>query len=74
MQITVMNKTKYLDELINSCITLTTKEIALVEDYIFKQCAYFYPPGYNLPTEVIQDIRAKTLASGAVVKHRKACK
>ena len=69
-----MKLTPYLNELINSGITLNEKEAKIVEDFLFDNSDYYYPPGYNVPEEVSRDKRSKTLRSGAVVKPRKRCK
>ena len=68
----MINK-EYLNELINSRITLNEKETKIVEDYLFDNSAYYYPPNYPVPAEVLSDKRAKTLRSGAVSKPRRRC-
>ena len=63
--------TQYINELLNSGITLNDKETKIVEDYLFDNSEYYYPKDYNVPKEVINDKRSKTLRSGAVVKPRR---
>tara|TARA_R110002012_G_scaffold185003_1_gene351505 strand:- start:61 stop:273 length:213 start_codon:yes stop_codon:yes gene_type:complete len=63
----------YVNELLNSLITLTEKEILIVEDYLFDNSSYYYPPNYPVPTDVLSEKGVKTLASGAVSKPRRRC-
>ena len=69
-----MKLTPYLNELINSRITLNEKEIAIVEDYLLHNSSYYYPPNYYVPSDVIDAKGVKTLRSGAVVKSRRSSK
>ena len=38
---------EYLNELLNSGVTLNKKETQIVEDYIYKVSKYYYPRGYT---------------------------
>ena len=67
---TTYNK-EYINELINSGITLNDKETQIVEQYLFDNSEYYYPKGYSIPPDVLSDKRLKTLASGAVKKARR---
>jgi len=67
-------KSTHIHELLNSGLTLTAKETELVEQYLFEQSDYYYPPNYPVPQEVLDDKRSKTLASGAVSKPRRRTK
>ena len=67
----MINK-EYINELLDSGITLTNKETQIVEEYLFNNSSYYYPPNYTLPREIVDDKHSKTLASGAVSKARRA--
>ena len=62
---------EYLNELINSGLTLTEKERQIVEDYLFDCSSYYFPPGYPVPKEIKDRKETKTLRSGAVSKPRR---
>jgi hypothetical protein len=40
-------KSAYLNELLNSGVTLNEKETKIVEDYILSQSKYYYPKNYT---------------------------
>ena len=69
-----MNYKQYINELLNSGITLNDKERKTVEDYLFNNSSYYYPPNYNLPREIIDDKHSETLGSGAVSRTRRTSK
>ena len=62
---------EYINELINSGITLNDKETQIVEDYILDSSECWYPKGYPVPADVLSKKETKTLASGAVKKARR---
>lgn len=64
---------EYINELINSGITLNKKETQIVEDYLLDVSSYYFPPGYNVPKEILCKKETKTLRSGAVSKPRRRC-
>lgn len=62
---------EYINELINSGITLNDKETQIAEDYLLDHSEYFYPKGYSVPADVLSRKETKTLASGAVRKAKR---